>query len=65
MLYSVENTFPIILSWYCWRNYQLFPLQLGDWLETSESDPCRRQILTYKIDPRTVKVKIFLMAVDL
>ena len=29
-----------------------------------ESDVCRRQILTYKIDPRTVRVKIFIMAVD-
>ena len=25
---------------------------------------CRRQILTTKVDPRTVRVKIFLMAVD-
>ena len=28
------------------------------------SDVCRRQILTTKVDPRTVKVEIFLMAVD-
>ena len=27
-------------------------------------DVCRRQILTTKHDPRTVRVKIFLMAVD-
>ena len=30
----------------------------------STLDVCRRQILTIKIDPRTVRVKIFIMAVD-
>ena len=30
----------------------------------SESDVCRRQILATKVDPRTVRVEIFLMAVD-
>ena len=29
-----------------------------------ESDVYRRQILTTKVDPRTIRVKIFLMAVD-
>ena len=29
-----------------------------------ESDVCRRQILTSKVDPRTVRVKLFIMAVD-
>ena len=33
-------------------------------LYTSESDVCRRQIMTYKDDPRTKKKKIFIMAVD-
>ena len=31
---------------------------------TSESDVCRRQILTYKDGPRTERIKIFLMVVD-
>ena len=31
---------------------------------SSEYDVCRRQILTTKVDPRTVRVKLFLMAVD-
>ena len=30
----------------------------------TESDVCRRQIQMTKVDPRTVRVKIFLMAVD-
>ena len=30
----------------------------------SESDVCRRQILTSKVDPRAVSVKIFIMFVD-
>ena len=29
----------------------------------SESDVCRRQILTSKVDPRAVKIEIFVMAV--
>ena len=29
-----------------------------------ESDVCRRQIVTTKVDPRTVRVNIFIMAVD-
>ena len=33
------------------------------WL-TPESDVCRRQILTTKVDLRTVKVQIFLMVVE-
>ena len=40
------------------------PLQCGDPLKSSESDVCRRQILTTKVDPPTVRVKIFLMPVD-
>ena len=43
---------------------QIQPLQCGDQLWSSESDACRRQILTSKVDPHTVRVKIFLMAVD-
>ena len=30
----------------------------------TESDVCRRQILTTKVDPRTVRVKIFLLIAD-
>ena len=33
-------------------------LQCGDRLESSESDVCRRQILTSKVDPRTVRVNL-------
>ena len=42
------------------------PLQRGDRLKswTSESDVYRRQILTSEIDPRAVRIKIFIMAVD-
>ena len=35
-----------------------------DRLQSTESDVCRRQILTTKVDPRTVRIKIFLIAVD-
>ena len=42
----------------------LLPLQRGDRLSTSESDVCRRQILTSKVDPRTERVKIFIMVLD-
>ena len=31
---------------------------------TSESDVCRRQILTYKDSPRAERIIIFLMAAD-
>ena len=30
----------------------------------SESDVCRRQIMTTKVDPSALRVKIFIMAVD-
>ena len=36
----------------------------GTVVNTSESDVCRCQILTYKDGPRTARIKIFLMAVD-
>ena len=39
-------------------------LQRGDRLQTSESDVCRRQILTTKDDPLTERFKQFIMAVD-
>ena len=32
--------------------------------ETSASDVCRRQIMLYKVDPRTERVNICMMAVD-
>ena len=40
------------------------PFQRGDPLYTSESDVCRPQILTYKVDPRAERIEIFIMAVD-
>ena len=39
-------------------------LQRGDRLESTESDVYRRQILTTKVDPRTVRVKNIAIAVD-
>ena len=36
-----------------------YPLECGNRLYTSESDVCRRQIPTSKVDPRTQKVKNF------
>ena len=33
-------------------------------IDVTESDVCRRQILMCKVDPRTVRVKTFIMAVD-
>ena len=35
----------------------LWSLQRGDRLQTSESDVCKRQILTSKDDPRTERLK--------
>ena len=40
------------------------PFHRGNRLYTSESDVYRRQILMYKDDPRTERIKIFLMVVD-
>ena len=40
----------------------LNPDSAGIDFKSSESDVCRRQILTSEVDPRTVRVKIFLMA---
>ena len=45
-------------------NNKDYPLQRGDRLQSSESDVCRRQILTTKVDPRDVGVKICMMVVD-
>ena len=42
----------------------LLPSQRGDRPYTSESDVCRRQILTYKDGPRTERTKIFLLTAD-
>ena len=39
-------------------------LSARDRLSTSESDDCRRQILTYKDGPRTDIIKLFIMTVD-
>ena len=40
------------------------PFQRVDRFYTSESDICRRSILTYKDGSRAERVDIFLMAVD-
>ena len=40
------------------------PLECGDRYNTSESDVWRRQIMTYKDDARSGRIKIFIMAVD-
>ena len=37
---------------------------LFDQINESESDVCIRQTLTFKVDPRTVRVKILTMALD-
>ena len=44
--------------------FDVLPLQRGDRLETSESDVCRRQIMTSQVGPRTVRVKMCIMVVD-
>ena len=46
------------------RNTIPEPLQRGDRLLTTESDVCRRQILTFKVNPRAERTKIFTMAVE-
>ena len=43
------------------QQYKGYPHQRGDRFYSSE---CRRQILTYKDDPRTERIKICIMAVD-
>ena len=56
---QTRNVDPM-LGW-CWASVidavsalmQHQPFQCGDRLYTPESDVCRRQILTYKVDPRT------------
>ena len=40
------------------------PFQRGDRLYTSESDVCRRQIMTYKDGLHTERIKTFITAVD-
>ena len=44
--------------------YPLQPLQRGDRLQSSESDVCRRQILSSKVDLRTVRIHIIILDVD-
>ena len=47
------------------NNLLINPPSTGpDRLYTSESDVCRRQILTCKDDPRTKRIKICIMTVD-
>ena len=45
-------------------NKTIYPFQRGHRLYTSESDVCRRQILTYKDGPCTERIKNMIMAVD-
>ena len=51
----------MILYHFCMFNWKTNkhkqPFLRGDHLHTSESDVCRRQILTYKVDPRTEIIK--------
>ena len=64
---QLNETFMMISNWSLWFVLNYFSaLRVNPWdrLQTSESDVRRRQILTPKVDPRTVRVKIFLMAVD-
>ena len=42
----------------------ILTLTARDRLQSSEPDVCGRQILTTKVNPRTVRIKIFLLAVD-
>ena len=56
----LSQLFPIHLNTYVMglRPLEIFLLlQCGDRLQSSESDVYRRQILTTKVDPRTVRVK--------
>ena len=57
-----QRTRHIHTTLFCYEQHQPFPR--GDRLYTSESDVCRRQILTYKGGPRTLKEIKNLMAVD-
>ena len=43
----------------CWPNINPYSAEIY-----FSRQVCRRQILTTKVDPRTVRVKIFLMVVD-
>ena len=47
-------------------NYNIsnWPFQRGKRVYTSEYDVCRRQILTFKVDPRADSMKLFLLVVD-
>ena len=47
------------------RLYSAKPLQRGDRLQTSESDVSKRQNLTSKVYPGTVRVKKIIVTVDL
>ena len=59
--YLYKCSFRRHIDWISWK-YQ--PFQCGNRLYTSESDVCRRQILTYKDGPRTERIKIFIMNID-
>ena len=48
-----------MLDWICIKRHMRHqPLQFGDQLLSSESDVCRRQILTTKVDPSTGREEI-------
>ena len=60
-----KPTIVVILVGFNSSCFAHLPLQRGDRLYSTESDVCRRQIVTYKDDPRTERVNIiFLMASD-
>ena len=46
------------------RYLRFNPYSAGIDFKSSESDVCGRHILTSKVDPRTVRVQIFIMNVD-
>ena len=45
--------------------FDIKPFQRVDRYYTSESDVCGRQNLTYKDGPRTERIKIFIVVVDI
>ena len=58
--------YSLIIVCYWWiimGKFKHQPLQCGDRLSSSESDVCRRHILTTQVDPRTLRETIFIMVV--
>ena len=56
--FSNHGSAPLCLVIWVYGHYKNFlPLQCSDRLQSSESHVYRRQLLTTKVDPRTVRVK--------